>query len=506
MAKDLNKQRSIKKNIIANYIGQGYQALIGIVMMPVYLSYLGSEAFGLIGFYIMLQSWMQLLDLGMKPTLARESAKYRAGSVNIFELREVLRTLEVIFISTGLVMAIAIIFSSHYIATNWLKVETLNLQTVASAVSFMGLVVGTRWVSSLYSGVVSGLEKQVWLNGFNVIAGTFRFVGILGVFYLFEPSIILFFIYQGIISILELLVIQYYTYYNFEKVYDKVRYSFEVLKKIYKFSLAIAFGSITWVIVTQIDKLVLSKYIPLKEYGYFSLAIVIANGLFVLGNAIGSAIMPRMTVYSEQKNFEALEKLYFLSMEIVLLIVVPISALLVFNGEELLYLWTHDLIAAKKASEIMKWYVLGNAMVSMGAFAYYLQYARGDLKLHVKGNIIYASVLIPLQVYMASNFGPIYTGIVWFIVNLLIVVVWLGVIHKKFLKGKHLLWLYRNAKMFIGGYFAVYIMTYYLNVNLEYNVMEFLKLVAIGSISLIVTFLFSTNLKIKFYKGVKYGT
>lgn len=157
----MNKQISLKHNVIANYVGQAYKALIGIIMMPIYLSYLGSEAFGLIGFYVMLQSWMQLLDLGMKPTLARESSKYRAGSIGIIELRTVLRTLEVIFVATGILVAVGIILFSNYIATSWLNVINLDLSSVSLAIAVMAIIVATRWVSSLYTGVLSGLERQV---------------------------------------------------------------------------------------------------------------------------------------------------------------------------------------------------------------------------------------------------------------------------------------------------------------------------------------------------------
>lgn len=496
----MSTQRSLKKNIIANYIGQAYKALIGIFMMPLYLSYLGSEAFGLIGFYIMLQSWMQLLDLGMKPTLARESARYRAGSIDTFELRTVLRTLETIFVSTGLVMALGIIFLSSYISSSWLKVENLDLKTVSYAVCFMGIVVGTRWVSSLYSGVISGLERQVWLNSFEIISNTVRFVGVLGAFYFFDASIMVFFIYQMIVSIFELLVIQYFTYTNFEKIQEKISYSFEVLKKIYKFSFAIAFGSIIWVVVTQIDKLILSKTIALEQYGYFSLAIVIANGVFVLGNAISGAIMPRLVYYSERKDEEGFKRVYFFSLEIALMVVVPISALLVIYAQEILYLWTHDEIAAQNASKILIWYVLGNVIVSSAAFAYYLQYAKGDLKLHVRGNLIYAIILIPLQIYIASNYGPIETGILWFIINLCFLLFWIGFIHKKFLKGEHIKWLYNIIKMFIGGYGVVLIMKYYiLDIQMVYSMMVLIKLFLVGIVSFLFTLLFSTQIRQKIF-------
>lgn len=52
----MSKTISLKKNTIANYIGQFYNMFIGIAILPAYMIYLG--AFGLIGFFTMLSAWM----------------------------------------------------------------------------------------------------------------------------------------------------------------------------------------------------------------------------------------------------------------------------------------------------------------------------------------------------------------------------------------------------------------------------------------------------------------
>lgn len=63
---------SLKKNTIANYIGQFYNMFIGIAILPAYMTYLGAEAFGLIGFFTMLSAWMMLLDVGLSATISKE--------------------------------------------------------------------------------------------------------------------------------------------------------------------------------------------------------------------------------------------------------------------------------------------------------------------------------------------------------------------------------------------------------------------------------------------------
>ena len=71
---------SIKVNIAAHYLGQGWTALMQLAFIPFYIKYLGMEAYGLIGFFAMLQAGLALLDMGMTPTLNREMARYKAGT------------------------------------------------------------------------------------------------------------------------------------------------------------------------------------------------------------------------------------------------------------------------------------------------------------------------------------------------------------------------------------------------------------------------------------------
>lgn len=43
----------LKRNLIANYLGQGWTALMGLAFIPLYIRYLGIEAYGLIGLFPM---------------------------------------------------------------------------------------------------------------------------------------------------------------------------------------------------------------------------------------------------------------------------------------------------------------------------------------------------------------------------------------------------------------------------------------------------------------------
>jgi len=216
---------SMKRNVFANYVAQIYVMAIGIVMAPVYLHYMGTEAYGLIGFFTMMTAWFQLLDMGLTPTLVRETARYRGGAIGVDTLRVFLRTLEAIFGAVSIAGAVAMVLFASWIATHWLKVKELPIEQVAQAVMLMGLAVPMRWMSGLYRGVVNGFERQVWLGGYNIIIATARFVGVLAIFATLGATPVHFFAYQLVVALIELSGLAAMTYGSSDADRDRGRNS-----------------------------------------------------------------------------------------------------------------------------------------------------------------------------------------------------------------------------------------------------------------------------------------
>jgi len=141
----------VKKNLIANYFGQGWRVLMSLAFVPIYIRYLGIEAYGLIGICAMLQAWLGLLDMGMRPALGREMARFTGGAHNPQSIREVLRTIELIGIAIAGALALGIWAASGWLASNWIKAERLPVEVVARALSIMGAVTALGFIESIYA-------------------------------------------------------------------------------------------------------------------------------------------------------------------------------------------------------------------------------------------------------------------------------------------------------------------------------------------------------------------
>ncbi len=438
---------SFKVNLVANYVSQIYVTVISIVLVPVYVHYMGVEAYGLVGFYAMLQAWFLLLDLGLSPTLARETARFRGGALDLHTLRSLLRALEGVFLVIAVLGGGLVALGAKAIAQRWIRVEHLPLEAVWQSVALMGGVMACRWISGLYRGAINGFEQIVWLGVFNAAMATIRFVVIIPVFLFVGVSPALFFLYQFAAALLELGLLGWKTYRLLPRpeVPSPVAWAWEPLRGVLKFSLAVAFAGSVWVLVTQTDKIILSKLLSLTDYGYFSLAVILAGGVSVVSGPISGVLLPRMSRLSAEGDDDGVKHAYSHATQIVTGIAFPVALVLAIFPEAVLLVWTGNPVIATKVAPVLRLYALGNACMAVSSFAYFLQFAKGNLRLHILGSGLFLLLLVPALAWATWRSGMLGAGWAWLGANLLYLVFWVPLVHAKFLEGYHHRWLTQDV-------------------------------------------------------------
>jgi O-antigen/teichoic acid export membrane protein len=437
---------SLRQNLVANYLSQIYVVAVGIAMVPLYIKYMGPEAYGLVGFWIMLQAWFLLLDLGLTPTIARETARFNGNAVSPFQYRKLVRAVEALFILLALIVGILLFFSSGYIAREWLQVSQLEVAEVELALQLIVVIVVCRLVSGLYRGIITGFERLVMLSAYNSVIATLRFVLVLPVMIAIDASPGTFFAYQLAVSVLELVGLAIIAYVLLPGVKGLGRNPFDLgpVRPILTFALTIAFTSTVWVVVTQTDKLVLSGILELAEYGYFTVAVLVASGIIVMNTPVSLALMPRLTKLYAERDFEGARALYGRCTQLVSVLAGSVSVTLAFKSEAILRAWTGDELLASRAAPILTLYALGNGLLVLTSFPYYIQYAKGNLRLHLIGNCIFLVILLPAIVIGATRFGSIGAGYVWLGTNLLCLALWVPFVHHKLWPGLNREWFIRD--------------------------------------------------------------
>ncbi|MYM82945.1 oligosaccharide flippase family protein [Duganella sp. FT50W] len=432
---------AIKQNIVANYASQLYATLVSIVMVPIYIRYVGVEAYGLIGFFSVIQAWFLLLDVGLSPTFSRQVARFRAGAVNITELRQLLHALEGLFFLIAIIACGTLYYFSGNIATSWLKIESIPQAEVERCLAYMIVVVALRWMSGLYIGAINGFEKQVWLSTQNFASSTLRFVVVVGVFEIWGPSISHFFAYQVLVALLELTLLSTKLYRLLPRAQADAPWSWTPLRGALRFSGMIALNALAWAFVTQLDKLLLSKLLPLSSYAHFTMAVVVASGVGIVTAPIGSAILPRLSKLEAEGNHSGLIALYRKGTQFATIMAAAASVTLAVFAQQVLTAWTGDTVIAAHAAPILQFYAVANGLLAIAVFPYYLQFAKGNLKLHLVGNLVFAVGLVPLILFLVDKYGALGAGYAWMARNALYFAVWIPLVHLKFAPGLNKPWL-----------------------------------------------------------------
>lgn len=436
----------LRIQFLANYASQIYMTLINLAVVPVYQRYMGAEAYGLVGFYSTLFTLFFLLDFGLALLVQRETARYQAGALKALEYRQLFRVVAVIFWTLGALGVLGLSLSGQWLAEHWFHIENLDPQLVSAVVVLMAIAVGLRWLCGLYRGVVSGTEKMVWLASFNAVVATFRFAGVLVCMWWLGFTIEVFFVFQLVVALLELLVLAAKAYSLMPRQAMGM-WTFKPLRSLLQFGLVGALAAVLNVLYVQMDRLLLSGLLPLSEYGNYSLVVLVATSVMVVSVPISSVILPRMSRLFAQGKHGELQSLYRLGTRLTSTIGGGGGIVLAFFAEPVLLAWTGNAELAAEYWPVLSCYALGYGCLALAYFPYYLEAASGKLVMYFWGCLVLTCIQLPAVVVAARLAGGLGAGLVWLGLASFYLLAWGGVVHHRLIPGQHLRWLAKDVAL-----------------------------------------------------------
>ena len=466
----------LKKNITANLAGSIWQALMGLVFIPLYIKFMGVESFGLIGIFATLQIIFGLLDVGLGSTLTREMARLSVLPRKEQEMRNLVRTLETLYWSVAVFVGIAIVSLSPIIAHHWINAGQLSPKTIEQAFLIMGFVMVFQMPIGFYSGGLMGLQKQVLLNIINVCMSTLRGVGAILILWLVSPTIQAFLLWQIVISIINAFLLALFLWRSLPHIENKAVFQKQLLKGIWRFTAGMSGISIFAVILTQLDKVILSKMLSLEMFGYYMLASVVAMSLSRLFAPVFLSIYPRFTQLVSLDDQERLKKLYHKSCQFISVLILPVAIVIAFFSYEVILLWTQSPKTAEQTHRIVSILICGTALNGLMHLPYALQLAFGWTRLSFFKTLIAVILLVPLIIYMTTHYGATGAAIAWLVLNLGMFFFEIPIMHRRLLRTEKWRWYWQDVglpllacilmtglgRIFISGPMSQYMMLLYL--------------------------------------------
>ena len=475
---------SLKKNVVFNLFGKTWGAIINIILVPLYIKYLGIESYGLIGFFAMLVGSFSILDLGLGTTINRELAGYRAvENPNADNIRNLTFSLESIYWSVGIVIGLLVAVLSGLIAVHWVNVEELSADTVRNAVLLMGGVLVFQWPINYYNHGLTGLEKLVVNNTILIVMTTVRSVGALLVLSYISPTITAFFAWQAGTSFLHVFLMRWALWSNLPKSKSRRIFSKDQLKSVSKFAAGMTGISLVTFFLSHVDKVLLSKLLSLSAYGYYTLALALPSAITMIISPVCSAFFPRLSALVKKGDTVELKKIYHNSSAIAAALIFPISFILIFFSYEILMLWTGDATTTENTYLVAGLLTIGSMFNSLMVMPYYLLISHGWTKFTIYQNSIAAVVLVPSLFVLTSMFEALGAAIIWATLNIGYFIISQPIMHRTLLKGELRKWYLKDTLLTMLPSLGVVLLCKFILVNVALD-FSLLVLIAIALLSL----------------------
>jgi O-antigen/teichoic acid export membrane protein len=375
--------------------------------------------------------------------MAREMSAAPTSAEAAAEVRDLVRTLEVFYWAIGFLLGGAIILASPLLATHWLSTNHFSAHDLRNTIALIGLLILCRWPLSFYGGGITGLERQVLLSWVSFGFVCARSFGAVFVLLLISPTVIAFFWWQVAINLLNTAALIGLLWKCLPEG-TAPRFRVQTLRKIRRFAAGITGVAVVSMLLTDLDKLVVSKMLPLEEFGYYSLAWRMASMLYMVSGPVFAALFPVFSRFVAAGDESRLAEAYHRGAQLMSVLILPPAITLVFFARPIIFAWTGSEVTAEHTWLLVSLLTGGTALNCVMSMPFALQLAYGWTSLAFWTNFASTLLSIPLLIILTKKFGSVGAASVWFAINASYLVSQAAVMHQRLLCQHRSAWYLRD--------------------------------------------------------------
>ena len=430
------REKSIGRNIVANFAARVVVGATTLLLTPTYVSALGIDAYGIIGSFAALQAIFYIFDFGLGLTLNRYLAQLATDErTNRERMHDAVRTFEVAYWAIGVLLGASLISAAWSgLAASWFRQPSLSAGELSIALALMGMGLALQWPSLLYLGGLLGLQRQLSANLISALAAVVRGIGAVAVLRFVSPTLEAFFVWQIVASALQTLAVRARLSQILPAVPTAARVQLTVIRSNIRFAADITGITVLGTLLIQLDKVILSRTVPLTDFGYYVLAGTVASSVNLFVSPVFNAIFPRLAATAATRDQDSTRRLYHEGSQVMAVLIWPLSLVLIAFAPEVLIAWL-GAVPNETTVWLVRILVAGTALNGLMNIPYALMLASGWSRLPLILNAAAVTILVPFILYMTLRFGTPGGATAWLLLNLGYVSVGITVMHRRLLVG-----------------------------------------------------------------------
>ena len=400
-------------NVLPNFVGLGAGLIFPLIFNIAYYRLLGTEGYGLIGFYGLLVIVASLVDLRLSQTTLSEVARRAPDTDSAGELHSLVLTFALVSCGLGLLVACLTFVLSHWLAISWLGRSQLSSDEIATAIAIMGGVLALLFPANIFNAALRGLQRQTWHNAFAILSGASRGCVTIAALYIFGATPLVFFSAQLLLSAIEVILLGALVSALLPRSTARLRFDYRLFQTTWRFTLTFWLSGLVGQLILLSDKVVMSAVLPLDLFGLYSLAFAVASTVHRLSTPFSNSYFPHFVELVEKRSHDLLSESYYLSTQLASAVVICAGLLMFIYANPIMLILTGNAASAEAIGPVFAILVAANTLGSLTVLPQMLQLACGAPWIALRINFLQAIPYIALLVPLAPRFGMYASASLW---------------------------------------------------------------------------------------------
>lgn len=329
-----SKNRKFTIDALICAFGRFGTGFLTLLLMPFYLPLLGKEAFGLFGFFMMIEVLFRIFEGGLGNAIVKDFSLCMEKKNSPQDL---LRSLEVAYLSLGIVqflLCALLVFTGSF---GFLKSEVMEPAVIQQCLLIMSIRPLFSSLTIVHDAYIQASEELVALNVFRLIFSMLSSVGSIVVLHLTDGNPVAFFSWWIICSAFLTVLKACYCWRDNPPAMFRVKPDFLILKKYKKDQIKLIGVGLLAFLATKYPMWIVAQRLDLATVGVFTLASQITR---TLSSSVGVMTKPLIARYTRDQARDQSGGIILLRMTQSMLLVAGIMVITFgILSEDLIRLW-----------------------------------------------------------------------------------------------------------------------------------------------------------------------
>lgn len=407
---------NIKKNIGASFIIKGGSILLGLIKVPILLSYLDAEMYGVWLTIASIIMWVQHFDLGLGHGLRNKFAEALAKN----DKNRAAGLVSTAYISMTVIMiALFVILSPLVYLLDWnniLNVSSISSVELKNTVLLMLLMFVLRFVFHLITVILKADQRPALSDIFLPIASSISLGAVIVLKYFIKDSL---FWASAAMAIPPLLVLIIANIYFFSKDYKSYwprikKYSPKYIQDIYSLGIKFFLGQVLALVMFSSSNIILTRLINPEEVTIYNIARTYFNLPLTFFMIILTPYWSAITQAFHKNEYDWI-KTNMRNLKVVALFISLGLIIMLLLSDFAFKIWIGDKVTIPLSLSIA--FTVYNIIVMLLSPYNFFLNGVGKLNLGLRVAMFKLILFLPIALYFVNLFGAVGLVITLIIVN-----------------------------------------------------------------------------------------